>query len=192
MYVTRLPWHLTLADYWRLTVSAEEADAGRMGDVGERPLWDEVAARGFLGKDVLVGLTFARPSGEAIVQVQLHGEVTRVDALHGIGLTRAGTDEVFWLPPASARSRTRSRASTACARRVRSWSTRICSRPGRSLSRRTRSSQTGAGRFARASTPRQARSCSSTTARSTGTRRAARGRAPCPSATCASAGPWPG
>ena len=52
-----------------------------------------------MGKEVLVGLTFVRPSGAAIEQVQLHGEITRVDAHHGIGLTRAGTNELFWLPP---------------------------------------------------------------------------------------------
>jgi hypothetical protein len=56
-------------------------------------------ARGLLGKRVLVGLTFERPGGEAIEQIQLHGEVTQVHADHGIGLRRPGTGELFWLPP---------------------------------------------------------------------------------------------
>lgn len=70
-----------------------------MSDVGERPPWNESAARRLLGKDVLVGLTFERPSGGVIVQVQLHGAVTRVDAHHGIGIKRRGSGELFWLPP---------------------------------------------------------------------------------------------
>jgi hypothetical protein len=39
-----------------------------MGDAGERPPWDELAAQAPLGKDVLVGLTFERPNGEAIAE----------------------------------------------------------------------------------------------------------------------------
>jgi hypothetical protein len=80
-------------------LAAAEADADRMDDIGERPRWEETAAGSLLGKDVLVGLTFERASGEAIAQVQLHGEITHVDAHHGIRLRRAGTGELFWLPP---------------------------------------------------------------------------------------------
>jgi hypothetical protein len=70
-----------------------------MADVGERPSWDDARARSLLGRHVLVGLTFERPNGEVIDQVQLHGTVARVEAHHGIGIERGGTGELFWLPP---------------------------------------------------------------------------------------------
>jgi hypothetical protein len=70
-----------------------------MGDVGERPPWDQDAANRLLDKSILVGLTYERPDGELIARVQLHGTINRVDARHGIGIERAGTGELFWLPP---------------------------------------------------------------------------------------------
>ena len=48
-----------------------------MDEVGERSPWDELAANDLPDKHVLVGLTFERPNGKAIAEVQLHGEIAR-------------------------------------------------------------------------------------------------------------------
>jgi hypothetical protein len=108
-----------------------------MADVGERPSWDDARARSLLGRHVLVGLTFERPNGEVIDQVQLHGTVARVEAHHGIGIERGGTGELFWLPPDPASFEEAAVGEYAYARRVKSWSTQICSRPGRSPNQTT-------------------------------------------------------
>ena len=52
-----------------------------------------------MGKTVLVGLTYLGRTDEVVVQVQLHGKVSRISPHYGIGVTRAGTGELFWLPP---------------------------------------------------------------------------------------------
>jgi hypothetical protein len=90
-----------------------------MADVGERPSWDDALARSLLGRHVLVGLTFERPNGEMIEQVQLHGTVARIDAYHGLGSSAASPVSSSGSRPIRLRSRRRPRASTAYARRVR-------------------------------------------------------------------------
>jgi hypothetical protein len=62
-------------------------------------VWDDEFAKAMVGKTLLVGLTYADPKGDRLVQV--HGKVLTVDARRGIELRLAGEREgdVFWLSP---------------------------------------------------------------------------------------------
>jgi hypothetical protein len=50
-----------------------------MAPTRERPPWDEEKARGFLGKHVVIGLTYESREGELLGQLQVHGNVVEVD-----------------------------------------------------------------------------------------------------------------
>jgi hypothetical protein len=65
----------------------------------DRPPWDPETADSLLGKHVLVGLTRCSEDGEVLEQTQFHGEIVVVDERDGVAIERAGSDELFWLPP---------------------------------------------------------------------------------------------
>jgi hypothetical protein len=65
----------------------------------DRPTWDPETADGLLGKIVIVGLTYCDHDGEVVEQTQLHGEIVAADERDGVGIERADTGELFWLPP---------------------------------------------------------------------------------------------
>lgn len=67
--------------------------------MGEQPPWDEEKARSFLGKHVIIGLTYESPDGELLGQAQVHGHVVQVEEGHGIAVKLSDSGEVFWLPP---------------------------------------------------------------------------------------------
>jgi hypothetical protein len=70
-----------------------------MAAVGERPPWDEEKARAFLGKHVVIGLTYESRDGELLGQALVHGNVVEVDEGRGIAVELSDSGEVFWLPP---------------------------------------------------------------------------------------------
>jgi hypothetical protein len=70
-----------------------------MSAVGEPPPWDEERARAFLGKHVVIGLTYVSQDGELLGQLQVHGDVVEVDEGHGIAVELSDAGKVFWLPP---------------------------------------------------------------------------------------------
>jgi hypothetical protein len=70
-----------------------------MRAVDEQPPWDEERARGFLGKHVVIGLTYESRDGDLLGQVQVHGHVVEVDEGRGIAVELSDSREVFWLPP---------------------------------------------------------------------------------------------
>ena len=67
--------------------------------VKAKPAWDEEVAQSFVGKRVLIGLTYESQEGELLGQRQVHGRVTAVDEHRGIAVEVSGADRVFWLPP---------------------------------------------------------------------------------------------
>jgi len=65
--------------------------------------FDESLARSFVGRYVLVGVTFEDSTGQFQRQEQFHGIVLSADARAGIALGLRGTrnGETQWLPPAT-------------------------------------------------------------------------------------------
>lgn len=63
-----------------------------------RPPLDADLGRRLVGRHLLVGLTYVRPSGELIEQKQLHGIVERVSQHEGI-VMRLSDGSEYRLPP---------------------------------------------------------------------------------------------
>jgi len=53
----------------------------------------------YLGKRLLVGITYKKHDGTLIEQKQLHGTIVRINDNEGIVLRLHGSDEEFRLPP---------------------------------------------------------------------------------------------
>src|SRR5687767_10004118 len=70
-----------------------------MPNLSERPKWDDEKARGFLGKRVIIGLTYVTREGEFLGQSQVRGQVVQVDAGRGVAIELGNSAEIFWLPP---------------------------------------------------------------------------------------------
>ncbi len=98
----------------RITVSAVDADGFRQGDkirFSKDRIFDvEVGAKGELlpnrgkarfirGKDVIVALTYLKSDGSLRERVQFRGTIEVANMAIGIGIRRAGHDELFTLPP---------------------------------------------------------------------------------------------
>ena len=66
-----------------------------------RPSWDDQRARSFVGKYVVVGLTYEKPDGSAERQEQVHGKISAADAHKGFCVILEGVKkgQVYRLPP---------------------------------------------------------------------------------------------
>jgi len=66
-----------------------------------RPAYDAALATSFIGKTVLVGLTYTDHKGKFVEQRQMHGVVESADERRGFAVQLRGSrsGEVFWLPP---------------------------------------------------------------------------------------------
>ena len=61
---------------------------------------DEAGAATFVGKYVLVGLTYQSKAGEVLEAKQLHGRIVRINDQEGIVIALSPTGEEYVLPPA--------------------------------------------------------------------------------------------
>lgn len=61
--------------------------------------YDEELAASFVGKYVLVGITYVDPAEQPIAQEQIHGRILRIDPVEGVVIARCGSGEEFKLPP---------------------------------------------------------------------------------------------
>ena len=62
------------------------------------PFWRAKAAR-LIGQHVLVGVTLLGADDGSIEQRQYHGSIEIADRAKGIGVRRADTGDLEWLPP---------------------------------------------------------------------------------------------
>jgi hypothetical protein len=72
-----------------------------MMEVGTEPPWDEDDAREFVGKYVLIGLTFENEKGDLLRRVQMHGRIVCADKREGIKVVLGGlrSGQEYILPP---------------------------------------------------------------------------------------------
>ena len=65
------------------------------------PPWDDQRARSFVGKNVVVGLTYEKPDGSPLRHEQVHGRISVVDRRKGFCVVLEGVrkGQVYWLPP---------------------------------------------------------------------------------------------
>ena len=63
-----------------------------------RPVLDQAQVERVVGKEILVGLTYVKHSGELIEQRQIHGRVERINSHEGI-VIRLVSGAEFRLPP---------------------------------------------------------------------------------------------
>jgi hypothetical protein len=61
--------------------------------------FDEELAASFVGKHLLIGLTYLDHLGEVVEQKQLHGEITRITPHEGVIISLAPSGDEFRLPP---------------------------------------------------------------------------------------------
>ena len=73
-------------------------DVWEVGTKGEL-LPNRGKARFIRGKDVIVGLTYLKSDGTLRERLQFHGTIEVANTTTGIGIRRAGHDELFTLPP---------------------------------------------------------------------------------------------
>jgi hypothetical protein len=59
---------------------------------------DPAVARSYIGKHLLVGITYCDHDGQPLRQVQVHGDIVGVDG-QVITMRLHGSDEEFTLPP---------------------------------------------------------------------------------------------
>ncbi len=64
-----------------------------------RPPWNDELARQFIGKHIIIGITYLTVDGELEKQQQLHGDIEVADEKKGIGIRLAGSGKTYWLPP---------------------------------------------------------------------------------------------
>lgn len=66
-----------------------------------RPLFDEKLAATYVGKKMLVGLTFLNEKGELLRREQIHGVIVSISKTTGIELSLHGANsgKTYWLPP---------------------------------------------------------------------------------------------
>jgi hypothetical protein len=76
-------------------ISSAEAN-GLFVEVFRSPYWDN--GDSYIGKHLLVGLTYVDSTGRVTDQVQMHGVITRIDS-SGIHFTPPGSDKEFSVPP---------------------------------------------------------------------------------------------
>jgi len=60
---------------------------------------DEALAASYVGKQLLVGMTYLDHNQEFIELKQFHGEIVRINDYEGIVIKLHGSDEEFKLPP---------------------------------------------------------------------------------------------
>ena len=68
----------------------------------DEPAWDQAKADGFIGKYILVGLTYVEADGQTVIrQVQLHGTVTKIERGVGVSIACGGEaiGRTMVLPP---------------------------------------------------------------------------------------------
>ena len=72
-----------------------------MTDPDGKPHFDTELASSFIGKHVLIGLTFLDDKDNFIEQKQMHGTIVVSDEHKGFGIELKGEHDVemFWLPP---------------------------------------------------------------------------------------------
>lgn len=63
-------------------------------------MYDEKLATTFVGRRILVGLTYVDADQKPIEQRQFHGVITRVSEKEGVVIRVANSDEDYVLPPA--------------------------------------------------------------------------------------------
>jgi hypothetical protein len=61
--------------------------------------FDEKLAESFVGKHLLVGMTYVDPTSEPIEQKQLHGTILRINPVEGVVIALHGSGEELSLPP---------------------------------------------------------------------------------------------
>ena len=66
-----------------------------------RPRWEEERARQFVGKYVIIGLTYEGADGQRLRQEQLHGRIYFTDPAAGFCVLLEGVElgMVYWMPP---------------------------------------------------------------------------------------------
>jgi len=66
-----------------------------------REAFDARRAAGYVGKYVLVTLTYCDADGDVVTQQQVHGIITKADPARGFAVALQGLweGETFWLPP---------------------------------------------------------------------------------------------
>lgn len=72
---------------------------------GDHPLWHGASEQTFVGKTVIIGLTYRNAAGVLDHREQLHGRITAADSRKGFEVTLDGkrSGETYWLPPESGR-----------------------------------------------------------------------------------------
>lgn len=61
---------------------------------------DEKLAETYIGKHLMIGMTYLDQDGEFIEQKQFHGRIVRINEREGIVVRLHNSDEEFALPPA--------------------------------------------------------------------------------------------
>jgi hypothetical protein len=67
--------------------------------VSDKPLFDKERAQSYIGKHILIGLTYHDHEDNFIEQKQLHGVIVRVDEVQGIVVKLHNSEEEYKLPP---------------------------------------------------------------------------------------------
>ena len=70
---------------------------------GDRPAWHGASEQKFVGKTVIIGLTFLDAAGVLDHREQLHGRIRSADSRKGFEVALEGkrAGETYWLPPDS-------------------------------------------------------------------------------------------
>jgi hypothetical protein len=87
--------------WWALLYRLAVAWHGLTGQPPPRPPFDERRAASYVGKYVLIGVTYVDISGNVLEQQQMHGRITSADAQDGLRIELKGQrlGETFSLPP---------------------------------------------------------------------------------------------
>jgi hypothetical protein len=78
--------------------SVAHTGARSMNDDG-KPAWDDDLARQFIGKHIIIGITYLTVDGELEKQQQMHGHIVIAEGKKGFGIRLAESREMCWLPP---------------------------------------------------------------------------------------------
>lgn len=71
-----------------------------MNESNDKPPFDQKRATSFVGKHVLIGMTYLDHAGTFLEQKQMHGTILRADAKKGFEVALINQNgERFWLPP---------------------------------------------------------------------------------------------
>lgn len=60
---------------------------------------DSSLAEAYIGKHLLIGVTYLDHEGNFVEQKQFHGEITRIDDQEGIVINLSGSGDEYKLPP---------------------------------------------------------------------------------------------